>query len=94
MHAYTQSERMNKLFGHSGLVAALLVRMQHPEAVVRKSIIDIIQSLYAMCSDPRAFIMAHGLLEVLERLVSDDEARLVQEQCKLLLKAMYINVVL
>lgn len=68
--------------------------MKHPEAVVRKMIIECVQSIYAASIDPRAFIMAHELIEIVETLVQEDESRLVQEQGKLLLRAMYINVVL
>lgn len=90
---FLQNELLNKIYATSGLVAGLLIRLQHPEAVVRKSIIEILQSLYAKSADPRAFILAHDLLEVFERVVADDESRLVQESGKIFLRAMYINVV-
>ena len=89
-----QSERINKIYGETKLVSGLLLRMKHPEAVVRKMIIECVQSIYAVSIDPRAFIMAHELIEIVETLVQEDESRLVQEQGKLLLRAMYINVVL
>lgn len=89
-----QSERLNKIYGETKLVSGLLLRMKHPEAVVRKMILECVQSMYAVSIDPRAFIMAHELIEVVETLVREDESRLVQEQGKLLLRAMYINVVL
>ncbi|EKX55319.1 hypothetical protein GUITHDRAFT_149772, partial [Guillardia theta CCMP2712] len=86
-----QYKRLNRKLGESDMVDELLKRLDHPEAVVRKVVLQIIQVMYEKSEDPRVFITKHDLINLLEKLVEQDQSKVVSGQAKVLLKAMMVN---
>jgi hypothetical protein len=85
-----QLKRLNRALGESEMVMQVLKRLHHPEAVVRKGVLQVIQMLYEHAPDARAFIVKHELHGILERVVQEDESKLVQEQARVLLRAIMV----
>lgn len=70
----------------SPFVAALIGRLSHPDALVRRLLLDMLTSLYEKHQSPKQLVKLHGLAPLLEQIQDADPGVLVRQlACELYL---------
>jgi len=71
--------RIRPELGTSPFVSALVARLQHPNALVRKTTISILRLLYEHHAAPKMLVQKHRLEPVMRAIKDHDPGVLVQQ---------------
>ena len=71
--------RIDEVLGHSPFVRALVKRLQHPDALVRKSLLTMLTNIYTKHQAPKQLVVLHKLEPLLQDLQQKDPAILVRK---------------
>lgn len=89
-----QVERVNRALGASPFVHVLVhcLEQQHPDALVRVSLLRLLVSLYKSVDNPRQFVSQYSLYPVVQSLAVKDRAVLVVELANTLLMSFSSHI--
>jgi len=71
--------KIDDALGHSPFVNALVTRLQHPDPVVRKTLLNSLTNLYMKHQSPKLLVVNHKLESKLKELQDDDPSILVRK---------------
>lgn len=79
--------KVDPSLGYSPFVRALIGRLEHPNALVRRHLLTSLKSIYTCHQEPKQLVRLHRLAPLLADLEANDKAVLVRKVASELLES-------